>query len=183
MWSKNENPDAEDNLHEFIAVALGIDGTVEEVFGTYINFFNLLKSNYNLVDASDKYSDELLYVDFLNGSEVVQTLQLPEKVWALLLSEPEIFEIARDARIRPSYLRDGLKYYTNVGWTYINVDGEYEVNPPENWLLPDDAHITDQEKREIHIVKLNEVKDRYLNSHPINQEMLAKIEKEIERLG
>ena len=183
MWSKRENPEAEDNLNTFIAVAIGIDGTVQEVFGTYISFFDLLKSNYSCADSSTRYNNGKFYIDFVNGEEVVETLESPEKIWALLLSDPDIFEIVRDATIRPSYSRDGIRYYTNEGWGYTNVSEEYQVTPPTGWQLPADSHLSDEEKREAHLLKLNEIKIKYMESPDINQEVIARINKEIEKYG
>ena len=183
MWSKNENPDAVDNLDQFIAVAIGIDGTVQQVFGTYISFFDLLKSNYSLIDSSSSYNDGKFYVDFVNNGEIVETLQAPEKIWALLLSDADVFEILRDATITPSYTRDGLKYYTSEGWTYSNISGEYQVTPPANWSLPADFNLSHEDKREAHLLRLNQMRERYLQSPQIDPEILAKIDREIAKIG
>lgn len=179
MWSKNDNPDAEDNLDQFIAVAIGIDGTVQEVFGTYILFFDLLKSNYNVIDSSTRYNDGKFYVDFINNEDIIETLEAPEKIWALLLSQPDIFEIVRDARTRPSYLRDGIRYYIKKDWTYLYVDGSYEVSPPEGWSLPADANETEEERHAKQVLKANQIKEAYANGAEISPQILA----EIERLG
>jgi hypothetical protein len=183
MWSKKDDPSAEDNLQEFIAVAVGIDGTVQEVFGTYISFFDLLTSNHSVVDSSENYEDNNFYVDFMENNMIIETLQAPERVWALLLSDPDIFEIARDATTRPSYLRDGIRYYTNKGWTYINVSGEYKVIPPDNWSLPADVNIEYEERQRLQLVRLHELKAQYLSAISIDQGIIEQIDKEIERHG
>lgn len=179
MWSKNNNSDAEDNLDQFIAVAVGIDGTVEEVFGTYISFFDLLTSNHSVVDSSENYEDNNFYVDFMDNQTVIETLQAPEKIWALLLSEPDIFEIVRDATTRPSYLRDGLRYYTNTNWTYVYNDGNYSVEPPNGWTLPSDAHETEEDRHQKHALKANQIKESHARGEYVSPDILA----EIERLG
>lgn len=176
-WSKQNDANAEDNLNTFIAVAIGIDGTVQEVFGTYIHFFDLLKSGYNLVDSSENYNDEKFYVDFVDNGLMVETLEAPERIWALLLSEPDIFEIVRDATTRPSYLRDGIKYYINKDWTYVYVDGNYQVEPPDSWSLPSDAEETEEERHQKKIIKANEIKEAYALGADISPDTIAEIEK------
>lgn len=175
IWSRKDNVDAEDNLHTFIAVAIGIDGMIQHAFGTYVNFFELLSSNAIRVDSSSNYSDGKFYIDFINNNEIIETLEAPEKIWALLLSEPDIIEIARDARTPPSYLRDGIRYYVKEGWGYVKTQDDYEFMHPSSWTLPPDANDTIQDKYDKQMITLNSLKEAYKNANYLHPDFIAKL--------
>lgn len=176
VWSRKNDDSAEDNLHTFIGVAFGLDGEVKLAVGTYISFFELLTAGHTLVDASEKYDDGKFYIDFVNNGVVVETLEAPELVWALLLSEPVILEILRDARVPPSYLNNGIAFYVKEGWSYVLIDGNYEFLSPEGWVLPADALETAEETYAKQAAKLEHLKKAYKNIQYMHPDFIKELE-------
>lgn len=176
VWSRKEDLSAEDNLHTFISVAIGLDDEVKHVFGTYIPFFELLTAGHTLVDASERYNDGKLYVDFVNNGTVVETLEAPELVWALLLSEPVILELVRDVRVPPSYARNGIVFYVKEGWSYALIDGTYEFLSPEGWTLPVESTETPEERYAAQAAKLEHLKQAYKNIQYLHPDFLKELE-------
>jgi hypothetical protein len=176
VWSRKEDLSAEDNLHTFISVAFGLDDEVKHVFGTYIPFFELLTAGHTLVDASERYNDGKFYVDFVNEGTVVETLEAPELVWALLVSEPVVLELVRDARVQPSYLNNGIAFYVKEGWSYVLIDGTYEFLSPEGWVLPEDASETPEERYAKQAEKIELLKNAYKSIKYLHPDFLKELE-------
>jgi hypothetical protein len=176
VWSRKDDDSAEDNLHTFISVALGLDDEVKHVFGTYISFFELLTAGHALVDASEKYNDGKFYVDFINDGSVVETLEAPELIWALLLSEPVVLELVRDARVNPSYLNNGIAFYVKEGWSYVLIDDSYEFLSPEGWSLPSDAEETPEEKYARQAAHLESLKTAYKQIRYLHPDFAKELE-------
>jgi hypothetical protein len=176
VWSRKDDDSAEDNLHTFIGVALGLDGEVKHAFGTYISFFDLLTAGHTLVDASERYNDGKLYIDFVDNGTVVETLEAPELVWALLLSEPVVLELVRDARVNPSYANNGIAFYVKEGWSYVLIDGNYEFLSPEGWVLPADALETPEERYAKQAAKIEHLKEAYKNIRYLHPDFLKELE-------
>jgi len=161
VWSRKDDASAEDNLHTFISIAFGLDDEVKHVVGTYISFFELLTAGHTLVDATEKYNDGKFYIEFVTDGAVVETLEAPELIWALLLSEPVVLELVRDARVRPSYLNNGIAFYVKEGWSYVLIDDTYEFLSPEGWTLPADASETPEEVYAKQAAALEQLKASY----------------------
>jgi hypothetical protein len=176
VWSRKDNDAAEDNLHTFISVAIGLDDEVKHVFGTYISFFDLLTAGHTLVDASERYNDGKFYVDFTNNGTIVETLEAPELVWALLLSEPVVLELVRDARVNPSYANNGIAFYVKEGWSYALIDDTYEFLSPEGWTLPADALETPEERYAKQAAKIEQLKNAYKNIRYLHPDFVKELE-------
>jgi hypothetical protein len=176
VWSRKDDDSAEDNLHTFIGVAFGLDGEVKHVVGTYVSFFELLTAGHTLVDASEKYDDGKFYIDFVNNEVVVETLEAPELVWALLLSEPVILELLRDARVNPSYLNNGIAFYVKEGWSYVLIDGTYEFLSPEGWVLPAEALETAEETYAKQAAAIERLKTAYMNIRYLHPDFAKELE-------
>jgi hypothetical protein len=176
VWSRKDDDSAEDNLHTFISVAFGLDDEVKHVFGTYISFFELLTAGHTLVDASERYNDGKLYVDFVNNGTVVETLEAPELVWALLLSEPLVLELVRDITLPPSYARNGIIFYVKEGWSYALIDGTYEFLSPEGWVLPADALETPEERYAKQAAKIEHLKAAYKGIRYLHPDFAKELE-------
>ena len=176
VWSKKDDATLEDNLHTFISVALGLDDEVKHVFGTYVSFFELLTAGHTLVDSSDRYNDGKFYVDFVNDGAVVETLECPELVWALLLSEPVVLELVRDARVKPSYLNNGIAFYVREGWSYVLVDDKYEFLSPEGWTLPVESTETPEEAYAKQAAQLEKLKEAYKQIRYLHPDFLKEVE-------
>ena len=173
VWSRSNDLTVEDNLHTFISVALGLDGKVHHVFGTYITFFELLTAGHELVDAS---RDGKFYINFIKDGQVVETLEAPEMVWALLLSEPDVIELVRDARVRPSFVNNGIVYYVKEDWSYTLIDGQYTFEPPIGWSLPRDARETSEEFYAKQVAILDRLKESYKKLYYQHPEFIKSLE-------
>lgn len=176
VWSRKEDFSAEDNLHTFISVALGLDDEVKHVFGTYVSFFELLTAGHTLVDSSDKHNDGKFYIDFIDNESVVETLECPELIWSLLLSDPVVLELVRDARTKPSYLNNGIVFYVKEGWSYVLIDGSYEFLSPEGWVLPPDATETPEETYAKQAAQLEKLKESYRQIQYLHPDFLKELE-------
>ncbi len=177
VWSRKNDDSAEDNLHTFISVALGLDDEVKHVFGTYVSFFELLTAGHTLVDSSDRYNDGKFYLDFVNDDEaVIETLEAPELIWALLLSEPVVLELIRDGRVRPSYSTHGIVFYVKEGWSYVLIDGTYEFLSPEGWILPAESSETPEETYEKQAAKLEYLKQAYRDIQYLHPDFIKELE-------
>lgn len=124
------------NMDQHIGIVLGIDGTVQYLWHTYVNIYELLTSGNSLEDATEKYNDGLYYIEIFEGTSLLETIQVPEIVWALLLSDCAIIEIARYATSPKTYEEMGETYFVDAGWTYQLVDGVNKVSPPVGWVAP-----------------------------------------------
>ena len=176
VWSRKDDDSAEDNLHTFISVAFGLDNEVKHVFGTYVSFFELLTAGHSLVDASEKYNDGKFYIDFVNDGAIIETLEAPELIWALLLSEPTVLELVRDARVNPSYLNNGIAFYVKEGWSYVLIDGVYEFLSPEGWTLPSEALETAEETYAKQAAALERLKTAYKNIKYLHPDFVKELE-------
>jgi hypothetical protein len=96
----------------------------------------LLASGSTLEDASTRFSDGNYYVDIIKDEVTLDTYQVPEIVWALLLSNCDIIEVARYATSPKTHEEMGDIYYVEPGWSYELVNGAYEVSAPANWMPP-----------------------------------------------
>ena len=167
-WNTPSNRDAH------IGVVLGIDGKVQYLLHTYLNVYELLTSGNTLQDATDKYNDGDHYVEVYLGESLIETLQLPELVWALLLSECVIIEIGRYSVTPKTYEEMGDLYYVAVDWLYELVDGSYKVTPPTDWLPPVKKTLQEQLAYQVDIIqKLTTVLENNSNSDPYYVDLLS----------
>lgn len=146
-WTTSSNRDAH------IGVVLGIDGKVQYLLHTYLNVYELLTSGNALQDATDKYNDGDHYVEVYSGETIIETLQLPELVWALLLSDCVIIEIGRYSVTPKTYEEMGDLYYVAVGWLYQLVNGSYEVTPPADWAPPVKKTLQEQLAYQVDVIQ------------------------------
>jgi hypothetical protein len=115
-----------------MAIALGIEGEVVLTIPTFVDFYEFLLANKNVVCASEDCN----VVNFVDGEEVIQTLFVDSLWGSVLASNPDIMEIVRrNPDNSPAELTDELRTKMAVvpGWTY----DESGFIPPEGWeLLP-----------------------------------------------
>ena len=112
-----------------ILLAFAIDDVVVHIMGTFVWFYDLVNSGYEVVEAP---SDEGKFViAFLNGEEVVETLECSELLSALLRSEPKVTVIVREPK--PPIEEIGIRRYVAPGW---RVDENDEFIPPSDWVDP-----------------------------------------------
>lgn len=125
-----------DKKMDHVGILLGIDNVVQYVWHTYSYVYDSLTSGSTLEDASVRFSDGNYYVDILKDEVTIDTYQVPEIVWALLLSSCDIIEVARYATSPKTHEEMGDIYYVEPGWSYELINGDYKVSPPANWTPP-----------------------------------------------
>lgn len=121
------NSDASDGIG--IVLAFGIDDVVVHIMGTYVWFYELLMAGHEVVEVPTE--DDTYQVAFMQGEEIVETLECSELLSALLRSEPQIVEVVREPK--PSLEELGLKRFVDVGWV---ISSENEIIPPVDWVDP-----------------------------------------------
>jgi len=131
-----QSPTLAEDRKNYVGVALGIDDNIEYTFGTYLPIYELLSLGHTFVDKSNEYNDDKYYIGVIDGETELETLEVPQIIWALLLSECEVIEAIRDASIENTIESFGTNYYVGKGWTYVKINNNYTLTPPENWSLP-----------------------------------------------
>lgn len=112
-----------------ILLAFAIDDVVVHIMGTFVWFYDLMTFGYEVVEVP---SDEGKYiVAFMNGEEVIETLECSELLSALLRSEPRVFVLVKEPK--PPIETIGIKRYVSPGW---RVDENGEFIPPSDWVDP-----------------------------------------------
>jgi hypothetical protein len=157
---------------DHVGILLGIDGVVQYVLHTYSDVYDLLTSGPTLEDASSRYTDGNYYVDVNKDGQTVDTYQVPEIVWALLLSNCEIIEVARYATSPKTYEEMGPIYYVEPGWTYTVQNGTHEVSPPTGWAPPVQKSVQEQyeyyqqlvESLELFVEKTTDIDEYYITA-------------------
>ena len=106
------------------ALAFVIGTEVAETIAADEDFCNLLIKSDSFAESSikDDLVNQIYYVDLIKDSSVLNTIACYEKLQAVLLSEPKIYDL-----LDPKY-----KYGKMAGpqWSFINdqfiIPGEYE---------------------------------------------------------
>lgn len=95
-------------------LAFIIEDTVVEVLATDRWFSDLMETIDDFVDNYDYSMENLFAVDLIKNGSVVDTLVCPEKIRAILLSNPTLV----------GWTKEKHKYaeMITVGWKYINND-------------------------------------------------------------
>jgi hypothetical protein len=151
------------NRAEHIGVVLGIDNVVQYLLHTYDDVYALLTSPHTFSDGAEGNPEGSYYVNVLLNEEVVETLQVPEIVWALLLSNCDVIKIAKYTETGKTYEEMGNLYYVEAGWRYLFSSGVYEVLPPVGWAAPVKKTIQEQYD---YYVQLTGGLTRYIAQHP-----------------
>jgi hypothetical protein len=152
------------NRAEHIGLALGIDNVVRYILHTYDDVYALLNKPYTFSDGAEGNPEGAYYVNVLLNEGVVETLQVPEIVWALLLSDCDVIKVAKYTEVGKTYEEMGELYYIEAGWRYS--DG-YEILPPVGWVAP--VKKTLQEQHEYY-VKLTTGLTSYIAKNPDSDE-------------
>ena len=124
------------NRAEHIGVALGIDNVVQYLLHTYDDVYELLTSPHTFSDGAEGNPEGAYYVNVLLNDEIVETLQVPEIIWALLLSDCDVIKVAKYTETGKTYEEMGELYYIEAGWRYSSSNGKYEILPPVGWAPP-----------------------------------------------
>jgi hypothetical protein len=140
----NADNSTPENVKKYTTVVLGIDGAIQYILGTYDHVADLLESSYEKRNATDDYDDGNFYIEYSNNGEIVETIQVPEIVWALLMSDCDVIELVRDATVRKTKEEIGDVFYVESGWPYRKVGEDYQITPPEGWAAPTPLSIDEQ---------------------------------------
>jgi hypothetical protein len=151
------------NRAEHIGLVLGIDNVVQYLLHTYDNVYALLTSPHTFSDGAEGNPEGSYYVNVLLNEEVVETLQVPEIVWALLLSDCDVIKVAKYTETGKTYEEMGDLYYVEAGWRYSFSNGKHEILPPVGWASP--VKKTLQEQHDYY-VKLTEGLSNYIAKNP-----------------
>ena len=114
-----------------IAIALGIDGEVLVTMPTYVDFYEFLLDNPQVICVTEDCGT----INFMSEEEVVETLVTTPLLGSLLASNPDILEIVRrnpDNSFPEITETIRFKGYVVPGWKY-DTSG---FIAPEDWVLP-----------------------------------------------
>jgi len=112
-----------------ILLAFAIDDVVVHIMGTFVWFYDLVTSGYEVVEVPSE--EGKFIIAFMNGEEVVETLECSELLSALLRSEPRVVVLVREPK--PPIESIGIRRYVAPGW---RVDENEELIPPSDWVDP-----------------------------------------------
>jgi hypothetical protein len=138
--------------NEHIALVLGIDNVVQYLLHTYDDIYALLTPPHTFSDGADGNPEGLYYVNVSLNNEVVETLQVPEIIWALLLSDCDVIKISKYTQGGKTYEEMGDIYYVEAGWSYSYSNGSYEILPPVGWNPPVKKTLQEQYDYQVRIV-------------------------------
>jgi hypothetical protein len=124
------------NRDEHIGLVLGIDNVVQYLLHTYDNIYELLTPPHTFSDGADGNPEGLYYINVSLNNEIVETLQVPEIIWALLLSNCDVIKVAKYKNSGKTYEEMGDLYYVEAGWRYSYSNSEYKILPPVGWNPP-----------------------------------------------
>lgn len=95
-------------------LAFIIGDTVVETMATDRWFSDLMETVEEFVESDTAQQNDNFAVDLVIAGEVINTLICPEKIWAILLSNPVVI----------GFTLEKYKYaeFINPGWKYINGD-------------------------------------------------------------
>lgn len=128
-----------------ILLAFAIDDVVVHIMGTFVWFYDLVTSGYEVVEVPS--NEGKFVIAFLDGETVMETLECSELMSALLRSEPRVVVIVREPK--PPIETIGIKRFVAPGWT-INENDEFI--PSENWVDPRTlpaVEFTEEQKEEL----------------------------------
>jgi hypothetical protein len=103
-------------------LAFIIGDTVVETMATDRWFADLMETVEEFRESDTPTQDNNFAIDLVLNGSIVDTLICPEKIWAILLSEPTVI----------GFTQERYKYaeFVNPGWKYINsqfvIPGELE---------------------------------------------------------
>lgn len=118
-----------DNREDGILLAFAIDDVVVHIMGTFVWFYDLVTTGYEVVEVPSE--DGKYIVAFMDGDTIVETLECSELLSALLRSEPRVVVIVREPK--PPMDSIGIKRYVTPGW---RIDENEEFIPPIGWVDP-----------------------------------------------
>lgn len=120
------NPDGRE---DGILLAFAIDDVIVHIMGTFVWFYDLVAAGYEVVEVPSE--EGKFVVAFMNGEEVVETLDCSELLSALLRSEPRVVVLVREPK--PPIDTIGIRRYVAPGW---RVDENEDLIPPTDWVDP-----------------------------------------------
>jgi hypothetical protein len=88
-----------------------IDGEVADVCA-YLNSFISLYSQYIFVESD--FSNGIYKINAMNGSEVVEEIELSERLGSIFLSSPSLVLITETNKS----VMTGMKYVDGITWTF-----------------------------------------------------------------
>jgi len=156
-------PNRTDVLESYTVLIFGIDGIVQYSLTTFDWFADVLNETTTFIDKTDQYNDDLKYVGIVNNEELVETVQVPEVLWALLLSECDIMELGRDARVQKTPEEFGPNYWVSAGWSYVKTETGFEYTAPDGWVAPTSLSL---EARKDYYINIKEVLKKGLTVRP-----------------
>jgi hypothetical protein len=133
-----------------IAIAIGIGGEVLITLPTYVDFYEFLLENNEVVCVTEDCST----VNFVKNEEVIETLVTTALMGSVLASNPDILEIVRrnpDNSIPEMNEDRRFKGYVVPGWGY-SPEG---FIAPEGWVMPP-QRTAEEEERAKEVLKLRE---------------------------
>jgi len=151
------------NRAEHIGVVLGIDNIVRYLLHTYDDVYALLSSPHTFSDGAANNPEGAYYVEVSLNNEIVETLQVPEILWALLLSDCDVIKIAKYTEVGKTYEEMGDLYYVDAGWRYSHSNDSYTIFPPTGWAPP--VKKTLQEQYDYHVHLTSKLSD-YIEKNP-----------------
>jgi len=156
-------PNRTDVLESYTVLIFGIDGIVQYSLTTFDWFADVLNETTTFIDKTDQYNDDLKYVGIVNNEELVETVQVPEVLWALLLSECDIMELGRDARVQKTPEEFGPNYWVSAGWSYVKTETGFKYTAPDGWVAPTSLSL---EARKDYYINIKEVLKKGLTVRP-----------------
>ena len=88
-----------------------VDGEVADVCA-YLNSFISLYSQYIFVESD--FSNGIYKINAMNGSEVVEEIELSERLGSIFLSSPSLVLITETNKS----VMTGMKYVDGITWTF-----------------------------------------------------------------
>ena len=133
-----------------MAIAIGIDGEALVTLPTYVDFYEFLLENKEVVCATEDCST----VSFIKNGEVIETLVTNSLMGSVLSSNPDILELGRQNpdNSMPE-ITEELRFrgYVVPGWGY----GPEGFIAPEGWVMPP-QRTAEEEERAKEVLKLRE---------------------------
>lgn len=134
-----------------ILLAFAIDDVIVHIMGTFVWFYDLVTSGYEVVESPSE--EGKFTIAFMDGETVVETLECSELLSALLRSEPRVAVIVREPK--PPIETVGIRRYVAPGWL-INENDDFV--PPSNWVDPrtqPPAELTEEQKEALRSIGRN----------------------------
>jgi hypothetical protein len=101
------------NKEDYIVQAFVIDGEVVDIFAISKTFLNIF---YNSELLENSFENGRYLIDIIQDSKIVDSLFVPEKLGAILLSNPMLIEL--NAEKNNYQVVPGMKYVDGINWSY-----------------------------------------------------------------